>query len=720
MTICNLATQCTMKHIIIIILLLLTNVFFICAQVQISTEIKQIMEKIKSGKELTEQEEAKMEKWGNTMEKQIEALEKSSVKASPKAHTSLVNRDPICPKKADLPALAELNREKYLQMAQGLMTAYGTKLGDLPKLKSLLNNTEKPTDGADMGAAFVMAGAGSASVYAIAWSATHNPDDVLTANNLGVVLKDMGEYAKAIQVLKYADKLKPNIGLILCNLGWAYREAGDYTNAEIMFGKALKASPEMTSPYLGLGLIAKCENNNLRAEEYLRKALAQKFSAVGFGAMKQAQETKSDSQNKENQSKPLADEGSAQGLEVPELPVSENKGKLVSQKQPIGDYLSHLDARTQQLTSELLSVLERIKKQQARAFKDPDNAIVFNRDFSKEIMQFNDVTELLFSENSLYGQALKQGNKLLENNSRNLEKQLPAHTQNLEEILRLQDQLGQLIQQHSECGDNKPCQKKVEVEIDKVKYQMAQVVNRDCKMQKGDLDMSLSAGYKNYTLVSNALREAIPDYYAFTNPILENIYVPSLNEFYNLYRELMVINHLKIAAGFALGLPDLVEQYNELECVEPESPQSSVEVPDPELPKKDKKNCPLGENGISGGIGILSFELSCEHVKLSGGEGVLWSVKRDFNKHETTIWGGIGAKGEYGRGNISGEATIGVEITIGQGDTVKDVAFTSSVKAGIGGLAEGEVSGRFALEGGPSVDSSTNLITPSLSDIMGK
>jgi hypothetical protein len=109
--------------------------------------------------------------------------------------------------------------------------------------------------------------------------------------------------------------------------------------------------------------------------------------------------------------------------------------------------------------------------------------------------------------------------------------------------------------------------------------------------------------------------------------------------------------------------------------------------------------------------------LSCDHVKLSGGEGILWSVKRDFNKHETTIWGGVGVKGEYGKGNVSGEATVGVELTIGQGDVIKDVAVTSSVKAGLGGLVEGEVSGRLAMEGGASIDSNAGFITPEMPDL---
>src|SRR5690606_16261622 len=133
---------------------------------------------------------------------------------------------------------------------------------------------------------------GSASVYAISWSAAQSPEDLLTANNLGVALKDMGEYSKAVQVLLYANQLKPEVGLILCNLGWVYREAGDNMNATKMFENALLAAPKMSSPYLGLGLIAQCENNHSKAEQYLRKALTDKYSAVGFAAMKQAKSVK--------------------------------------------------------------------------------------------------------------------------------------------------------------------------------------------------------------------------------------------------------------------------------------------------------------------------------------------------------------------------------------------------------------------------------------------
>ena len=72
---------------------------------------------------------------------------------------------------------------------------------------------------------------------------------------------------------------------------------------------------------------------------------------------------------------------------------------------------------------------------------------------------------------------------------------------------------------------------------------------------------------------------------------------------------------------------------------------------------------------------------------------------------------GVGAKVEYGHGNLTGEAAVGVEITVGQGDTVSDVALTSSVKTGLGGLVEAEISGRISVEGGPTMNATAG-ITP--------
>lgn len=675
--------------------------------------IKRILAKAKSGQEMTEDEETALEKYLDGLDNQQNTTSKPATAVQPK--TPAAGSD--CPPLKTAPLqLTELTRDSYIALAKIVQASYGQKSGDLPKLKSLLETTQKPTDGADMGALFAIQGAGSASVFAIASSAIETPTDVLTANNLGVALKDMGDFSKALQVLKYADQLKPNIGLVICNMGWVYREMGYRTLAKQQFEKALKVAPEMTSPYLGLGLIAKCEGNMLKAEEYLKKALAGQYSAVGMRALKQVKQSQPPkSEGNGNQSVPF-EKGSEGEVDIPDLPVSENLAHMEQQKEPLENHISYLESRTQQLVADLLSAQAVIRKQQEHAIKNPDNSVVFNRDYAKEIMQFGEITDLLFGPNSNYGQALKSGTKLLENSSNTILKDLPALQLQMDKSLKLGQELIKLIEDLTACGANKICKAKVQAEIDRNSREADEVAFLMCKMNKGEIEVSCSNAFKNYKLVSDALREAIPDYYAFTNPVIERMYSPSFNEFYNTYRELLVLQHLKIQAGYGANIADLASGYSKLKCVEPKQQQTPALVRKPDLGKKDKKDCPLGD-GVSGGIGALSFELSCDHVKLSGGEGILWSVKRDFNKHETTIWGGVGVKGDYGKGNVSGEATVGVEVTIGQGDVIKDVALTSSVKAGLGGLVEGEISGRLAMEGGASIDSNAGFITPEIPDL---
>lgn len=701
-----------MKYLLLLVLLLSFSIR-IFAQ---PDEIKRIMAKQKSGEDLTEQEEATFDKWIDDM------ATKAGTKTSPGVGASQNGS-----KKAECPTLnaaplkvTELTRDSYVALAKGFLAVYGPKTGDLPGLKSLLENSKKPTDGSDMAAMFTIVGAGSATIYATAWSAIKKPDDILTANNLGVALKDMGEFTKALQVLKYADKLKPNIGLVLCNLGWVYREMGRPADAKMMFEKALKAAPEMTTPYLGLGLLAKCEGNFVKAEEYLRKALADTYSAVGFAAYKQAKAAQP-AKPEDDQGKSLAKEkGDAGDVEVPEMPVFEEKEKTARQKELISGYMTRLDSRTQQLIDEYQSTVAVVRKQAERATKDPDNSIVFRRDFALELMQFEDVIDLLFGANSNYGKAVDAGSKRLEQNALFLEKDMPALQQHMEKVLRLQQELINLIQEMSDCGDNDICKAEVQAKLDQNKYESEQEAYQMCLLNKGEMDNSYSATCKTYKEEYNAFKEAVLDFYAFTNPILERIYSPSFNELYNLNRQLLVLIQEKTVVGMGSGLPEMAEKYNELTCVEPKPPDPPLTEPeDSKLPKKKEKDCPLGKDGIKAGIGALSFELGCDHVKLSGGEGLLWSVSRDFEKHETKVGVGVGAKGEYGNGNLSGEATIMVEVTVGQRDVIKNIELTSSVKAGLGGLVEGEITGRASLQGGPSIETNAGFTNPGFPQMPG-
>lgn len=701
-----------MKKYLILLFLFLSFIIGTFAQPgNIPGDIKQIIAKQQAGQELTEEEEATLEKWADQMSSIAAARNKGAgqpgVKPGGKQDCPAVKTTPL--------KIIDLARDSYVTMAKGLMAQYGPKSGDLPGLKSLLEKSKKPTDGSDVGALFTMVGAGSASIYTIASSAIQKPDDILTANNLGVVLKDMGEFTKALQVLKYADKLKPNIGLVLCNIGWVYREMGYNNDAKLYFEKALRAAPEMTSPYLGLGLIAKCEGNFAKATEYLRKALADNYSAVGFAAYKKAQEAQPP-KPEGSQNEPLANEkGNSGDVSVPEMPVEEIE-KAAPQKELIQNHIGRILSRYQQLLAEYNSTFAVVLKQSERASKDPDGAIVFRRDFSKERMLFEDATALLFGANSNCHKALKESIKLFEQAPMLLEKYIEACQPHLERIKLLWQEIDELRKEYDACP-TQSCKDAVNAKIRQKHYEIEQEEYELCLHNKDFHGDQYSLEYKAYKLQYSAFKEAVSDYYAFTNPILEKIYSPSYNELMNLQREMHVLGREKPIQDISLGLADLAKTYIELKCVVPQPPDP-VEPLESNLPKKKEGDCPLGK-GINQGLGAISFELDCEHVKLSGGEGILWSVSRDFIKHETKVGVGVGAQGTYGNGNITGEAKVMVEVTVGQNGAIKNAELSSSVKAGLGGLIEGEVTGRVSLEGGPSVEATGGFVQPGFPSMPG-
>ncbi len=323
------------KRIVSLLFCLIFSVFFLHAQ--IPPDISRIIKKMQSGTTITESEQKALENYGQKMQNKYgngtKSYQTKNTVASPAskidASTKISSTLPV------------LNRESYIRLASSLMQNFGTKSGNLPKLNELLAKTGKTTEGADYGAIFMMEGAGSASIYTCAWSAVKNPVDILTANNLAVALKNAGDYLKALQILKYANSIKPGIGLILSNTGWVYYEAGEYEKAKAEFDHALKASQEMTSPYLGLGLIAQREGNILKAKEYLRKALKDRYSVTGVKAYQKAQEnTTSD-----DQTEPLSDEKESSGnYNIPEIPVYEQPQKMAPQEQVIRNYVTGINS----------------------------------------------------------------------------------------------------------------------------------------------------------------------------------------------------------------------------------------------------------------------------------------------------------------------------------------------------------------------------------------
>lgn len=588
------------KRIVSFITCLLFSIHFL--QAQMSPEISRIMKKVQSGVELTETEEKTLENYGHEMQNKYGNGTKNN---------QTKNAVPLPGKKINASvklssALPVLNRESYIKLACSLMQDFGPKSGDLPKLDKLLSKTDKTTEGADYGAIFMMEGAGSASIYTCAWSAVKNPVDILTANNLAVSLKNAGDYTKALQVLKYANTIRPGIGLILSNTGWVYYEAGEYEKARVEFDNALKASPEMTSPYFGLGLIAQRERNNLKAREYLRKALKDKYSFAGIKAYQKTQQNTT-SENQTNE-EPLSGEKENSGnYAVPEIPVYEQPQKMAPQKVVIKNYVDRVNSRLDQVIKEMESLSGLIRKQQEHAMQNPDNSIVYNRDFSKEIMMLEDIDLLLWGEPGNYGNAVRKSSEFTENAQKLMEQNSTVMLSYLERINYLDDRLEPLYEQLIACNGNESCEKSVGKKMEPLIVEKNQVNYKLCKLGKQQMDILLAGSYKSLSVLQAQLKETVPDYYAFTNPILNKIYPPALNELYNLHREAKVLSAEQALASQALGLAEDAEKYYELQCIEPEPPApSDAELEGTNAPEKKPEKCPLGD-GLKGGVGAGSL-----------------------------------------------------------------------------------------------------------------
>lgn len=587
-------------------------------------------------------------------------------------------------------ASTPLTRDGYVKLAKELMEKYGTSSGQRMELDRLLESTDKPTDGSDLGGMFMITGAGSASVYVTAWSAGQNPDDLLTANNLGVALKDMGELSLSLRVLIYGLSLNPNSSLIYCNLGWVNWEAGNAQKAAEQFEKALAIDPDMVSANLGLGLSLNSMNKDAEAQEYLHNALKKRHSAMGMVIYQQS-----------NNDRPLAEEKSINaGLDLPELPIHEDPQNMALERASFENYANELNSRAGTLSNRLIELSDVIRNQQERTMQDPDNSLVYQRDFATEIMHFEDIMVLLFGEPSAHGQALYDCSDLRESSSEIIVSDInPRTLENADQAIEKMKELEPLFEELARCGGNELCEAKVQQKIDLLLNEVENYGYAECKLLKQQLDLQLIDMGMCNRMMSETLNDAVDDFYAFTDPILEKIYAPSLNEFYNVYREVIVLTKYEMMTRALINMSEISAQYRELECVDPGPPDIKPAKIKDKLTKKKEGDCILGD-GIKFGISIISFELTCTHVQISGGKGLLGSMKRDFATKETTLWIGAGAKVDAVV--ASGEASVGVEITIGSNSSIKDVAFTSTLKAeGMGKSAE--LAGRVAAVGGPSI-----------------
>ena len=92
--------------------------------------------------------------------------------------------------------------------------------------------------------------------YMVCKDLIHNPKNMWTINDLGIILRNEQRYPEAIQCFKYACSFSDSLYIIKTNLAYATFYYGDFTNAKKYFNEALAINPDFGSAMEGLALVA--------------------------------------------------------------------------------------------------------------------------------------------------------------------------------------------------------------------------------------------------------------------------------------------------------------------------------------------------------------------------------------------------------------------------------------------------------------------------------
>ena len=623
--------------------------------------IRAILEKQKGGQELSEGEQAQLEDWESQQEARLEALEKSFTEQKPSA------RPKPRPKPQAFPATAP-GREAYLGLVRQVARRYGPQIGAArTTIDERLVAAKYPEAGADLGAVLLMAGGGSASVYACSQAAQKAPGDYLAANNLGWALCGMGDTVEGISVLRYAHALRPKVSLALINLGWAHHNAGQTGAAKGFFQKAMEVDPQDPAPHLGLGLIAQVEERYEEMISQLWQALTKRHSVAGAEAFSVGRDQGAGAP------RPLVQERGSGGLEVSEAPEP--------QKSSLQETLAELDGRLKDLSQRHRQVSEAFAQRNRESARGA-NAGELRRSFDREMFLLSDIARMTLGSGSPCDKAWKKAQGIYAELTR-------VNEQHAQTAIRDQQRMMALAKELEACGHNEICIAQVKHRMEKLAYEM-------CLRTRDILEADYAAHHRAWRQAWEAFREGARDYYAFTDPVLARIYDPLLNELQNLWRERMVLHTQRGLTALGLSISEISEARRKLKCVEPQplSPPKKAQAP---KSRKKEPECPL-ERPLVLPLVVAKIELDCTKAKLEFGELLLGSIQRDFVKKETTFGFGVGLDSHSRAAAM--EAKMMVEMTVGGDGSLKDVVVSHST-ALRGGPLQVESTVRASIMGGP-------------------
>jgi Flp pilus assembly protein TadD len=675
----------------------------------IPPDVQAIMNKLSSGGTPTPQEQQRLQDWGQSMAKGMTSSGAASGGASPsngsplqgQPGTGKISFTQLCPKpsSAALPSTAPTAAE-YLALVKTLATRYGAKLDAQTRIGIDGALTQAGANAGSLAALLVVAGAINEAVYAGAVAAQRNPLDVNAANNLGVSLDQASDYPDAARVFLYLTSLRPQSPLANVNLAWAYFNAGASAAAKKQFVHAQSLGPDMAAPEEGQGLIAGCQGDMASAKTLLGSSLKKGYSSAGAVGFMAAQRAQPSSATDAGWTPPDSDPPPDTDSMIPDLKVPEQMEYSPDYAAALAQLSQHSQSRLADLGNQIMAAGQRVAAIKQRFQQQGDSAINLPLTFEAELFEWKEVTDLAYT--ARFRNVDQVNKEVTQAMNANGETILTTVGGDLQQLNQVQQRQIQLLNEMQGCGDNQACWDKYDKELKEVQAQIDQVNYQMCLHSEQSIDVDYTQSYKLWKTQWDDFRPASADLYAFTDPILNRVWVPALNEFLSLQREAMVLAIYTPLAGAASGLVAMGDAYKDMKCVPPPPKESENQAKDPDLPKETPPPCPLG-NGIGFGLLVVSVHLGCDSASIEGGEALKFKASRNFSTHCTTLWAGVGAGASAGfdapmlgsmtpKASLSAEAGVG--ITIGQNGTVSDVFVSSelSAKVSAGKIDTGPIS----------------------------
>jgi tetratricopeptide (TPR) repeat protein len=436
-------------------------------------------------------------------------------------------------------------------------------------------------------------GAKNPGAYLICQGVIRRPNIKWTANDLGVLFRDMGLQEQALQCFLYAGSLDSSgkSVVINTNIAWAAAYYGDFETAHKYFDKALAVDENFSSALEGEAILA-FQEGNIAA---LFQALAKQIKYMGMGGDGDANSTGGPSDeftstctnaasqngqsNNDNSSNSSADDDEPDQDAPPTAdvepvtypfykPVFINNSKdLLTASPKAIKLIQSYYAKQKTYEAELQQKLSSLKPLDQRPYRDDEGELVHPNKFSKYVELIAHVrAELQLNtaeDESAY--TIKMNNYL---------KTLPPHDQDL---------ISMYAKEMAKC-DNAKDEGKCKQEVNCI--WIPKMINSK--------NSDIEAAYHIWNEYYKKIRQDIQDYLDVTKTFIQRVHAEGWNEYLNLQREIDVrmptlkAYNLWCSAVVSLASTPLLGAIQQTPPACPMIDINGMDAPDPTSYKKPK------------------------------------------------------------------------------------------------------------------------------------